>query len=121
MTNLRFFVNLIDDATAERDETVHLRLSNLQNASPGPRMEADLLIRDDDGPPILASAKLGTNNHFNLTFTGKIGQPFRVDASTNLPAWFLIARLTNTTGTLEYTDPTPAIGPRRFYRTALLP
>jgi hypothetical protein len=61
------------------------------------------------------------SRQFQVTFQGNSGQRFSVEASTNLPVWFSLATLTNTTGTLPFTDPTPATGPHRYYRSLVAP
>ncbi|MDB6019200.1 MAG: hypothetical protein JWR19_3689 [Pedosphaera sp.] len=50
-----------------------------------------------------------------LTLQGKTGS-FGIDASTNLVAWLPLATLTNTSGTIQYLDPTGSGFSRRFYR-----
>jgi hypothetical protein len=120
-TNQFFYVNLVNDAVAEPTETIHLRLSNFRDASPGSRTEADIILVDDDGPPELTQPSLGTNGQFQITFQGKPGQRFDVEYSTNLIHWSRLVTLTNTTGTLEFATPVLPDPPNRFYRTTLFP
>lgn len=120
-TNKDISVTILNDTRPEDDETIHLTLSDFFNVSPGPIIEADIVISDDDGAPRLVSPTVTASRNFQVTFQGKTGQRFSVEASTNLPVWFPLATLTNTTGTLPFTDPTPATGPRRFYRSLVEP
>jgi hypothetical protein len=120
-TNKDISVTILNDTQPEYDETIHLTLSDFFNVSPGPVIEADIVISDDDGPPLLVAPTVTTNKQFQVTFLGKAGQRFSVEASTNLPFWFPLTTLTNTTGTLPFTDPTSATGPLRFYRSLLAP
>jgi len=120
-TNKDISVTILNDSKPEPPETIHLVLSDFFNVSPGPTIEADIVINDDDGPPLLVSPTVTASRQFQVTFQGKAGQAFSVEASTNLPVWFPLVTLTNTTGTLLFTDPTPATGPRRFYRSLLVP
>jgi hypothetical protein len=118
-TNIVFFVNLVDDAVPEPDETIHLSLSNLLHADPGPNAEADIVVHDDDGPPALHSPRWGTNGLFQMTAQGKTGQVFTVQISSNLTIWAPAFSLTNGTGSLDFSDPGSLYAPRRFYRTSL--
>jgi PKD repeat protein len=122
-TNQLFFVNLVNDHEPEPVETIRVTLNTntIVNASAGPRIAADIVITDDDGPPLLVAPTVTASRQFQVTFQGKSGQRFSVEASTNLPIWFPVATLTNLTGALPYTDPTPATGPRRFYRSSVTP
>jgi PKD repeat protein len=120
-TNKDISVTILNDTRAESDETIHLTLSDFFNVSPGPVIEADIVILDDDGAPLLVAPSVNTNGQFRVIFQGKPGQRFNVEASTNLPFWFPLATLTNITGTLPYTDPTPATGRSRFYRSLVTP
>jgi PKD repeat protein len=120
-TNKDISVTILNDTRAEPDETIHLTLSDFFNVSPGPIIEADIIIQDDDGAPLLVAPTVTAGRQFQVTFVGKAGQRFSVEASTNLPVWFPLATLTNTTGTLPFTDPAPATGPSRFYRALVAP
>lgn len=120
-TNKDISVTILNDTRLEPDETIHLTLSDFFNVSPGPIIETDIVINDDDGPSLLVSPTVTPSRNFQVTFQGKAGQRFSVEASTNLPVWFPLVTLTNTTGILPFTDPTPATGPRRFYRSLIAP
>lgn len=118
-TNQFFFVNLIDNQVIESAETVHLTLSGVTGASPGPRMEADVLIHDDDGPPVFVAPMLTTNGQFQVAFSGAPGQLFRLHVSTNLPNWAVLTTLTNNAlGFLQYSIPVSS-GPQKFYKTSV--
>lgn len=118
-TNVTLIVNLVDNGTPEADETVHLALSNISNADPGPNAQSDILLYDDDRPPRLLTPRWGTNGLFQATAFGPAGQVFTVQTSSNLAAWTPLFSRTNATGTLEFSDPGSAVAPRRFYRTSL--
>jgi len=119
-TNVTLLVNLVDNALAEPDETVHVSLSNITGAAPGPNAEADIVIYDDDGAPRLVSSRWGTNGVFYATARGRAGVVFTVEASTDLAGWtplFSRTNTTGTTGTTEFSDPGSLIETNRFYRT----
>ena len=58
---------------------------------------------------------------FVLTLTGDFGARYEIQASTNLSDWINLAPLTNTYGTLQFTDPGATNSNLKFYRAALLP
>lgn len=120
-TNKDISVTILNDTRPEYDETIHLTLSDFFNVGPGPTVEADILIDDDDGPPLMLSPTITPSQQFQVMFQGKPGQRFSVEASTNLPIWFPLVTLTNTTGTLLFNDPVPATNSHRFYRTLVTP
>ena len=64
---------------------------------------------------------VSTNGQFTATFTGYPGQVFAVESSPNFTTWTEIVRLTNTTGTLVFsqTFATNALG--LFCRTRRIP
>jgi enediyne biosynthesis protein E4 len=49
-------------------------------------------------------------------FAGWLGQPFTVEASTDLTAWKALVTVTNFTGTVEFADPERTLSAQRFYR-----
>ncbi len=116
-TNVTLLVNLVDNAVAEPDETVHVSLSNLTGAAPGPNAEADIVIYDDDGAPRLVSPRWGTDGQFHATARGRAGVAFTVEVSFDLAGWTSLFSRTNTSGVTEFSDPGSIIEPHRFYRT----
>ena len=69
---------------------------------------------------------LGTPSHSAngpalIPIQSAAGLKFDLQASTNLATWSLVKTLTNTTGTLLYTDTLATNAPRRFYRVQLAP
>ena len=116
-TNVALLVNLVDNALAEQDETVHLSLSNFTGATAGPNAEADIVIYDDDGAPRLISPRWGNDGQFHATARGRVGVVFTVEVSTNLANWTALFSRTNTTGAIEISDPGSAFEPHRFYRS----
>lgn len=55
-----------------------------------------------------------------LDMRGKLLSRYAIETSPNLSAWSQLAVLTNTAGTIHYTDSTPG-QQRRFYRAMLAP
>ena len=123
ITDRMFFVNLVNDNTAEPDKTIHLTLSGFSGALPGTFVEADILLWDDDGAPRLLSPRLTTNGLFAATARGKTNQVFTLEFSPQLPAvgpWMPIASYTNATGTSAITAPLTTNG-FRVFRTRVGP
>jgi hypothetical protein len=54
--------------------------------------------------------------YFHFTVNSSPGLAFRVEATTNLTSWATLASLTNTSGTLNYTDTNAPTQLHRFYR-----
>ena len=73
--------------------------------------------------PVLSGA-VGTSGGFHLSLVSEPGLRFEVLASANIMAavsnWGSVATLTNTTGSLTYTDPTAGLQ-QRFYQVKQLP
>ena len=61
-----------------------------------------------------------TPDGFQFQLSGGSNRVFRVESSTNLVNWDVLATVTNTMGQINLSDPAAANGPR-FYRTAVLP
>ena len=115
-TNKSIAITILNNPLRQTNVTVLLSLPSMVNASEGPYTSATLTIAKD-GPPRLGSFSWGTNSGFHSTLFGAIGRTYAIDRSTNLPQWQLeILRLTNTTGTVEFTDPPSAGVKQRFYR-----
>jgi hypothetical protein len=53
---------------------------------------------------------------FQFTISGDYGERYRIDRCTNLTAWTSTATLTNTFGTVQFTDLLATNPPQRFYR-----
>lgn len=120
-TNKDITLIILPDTIAEPQETMRLTLRDFAGGSPGPTTTATVVITDDDAPPFMANTVLGTNGSFSATFIGFPGQIFAVECSPNFINWTQIARLTNTTGTLNYSQPIPSTPGGQFYRTRLIP
>jgi len=58
---------------------------------------------------------------FRLTLTGEWSAPYRIDHSTNLTEWSPLTTLTNTFGTVQFTDGAGTNLPQRFYRAVTPP
>ena len=67
------------------------------------------------GRPLLSDASI-QSNHFQFQITGQSNQQIIVEASTNLSNWLPLATNTLSSGTLPFTDATPANFRMRFYR-----
>ena len=53
---------------------------------------------------------------FRLTLTGEFGTNYALQGSTNLANWNQLGTVTNTYGTVQFTDLAATNLPRRFYR-----
>jgi MBG domain (YGX type) len=73
------------------------------------------------GPLTLTIVSADTIGNATMRITSDAGQRITVQASTNLTTWLDIVTLTNTTGTIDHTDPTIVGRPHRFYRAVLTP
>ena len=62
-----------------------------------------------------------STNAIELAVSGEIGRLFELHSSSNLTEWAWLANLTNTTGSMLYTDTGATNQPRRFYKAIQLP
>ena len=120
-TDKEIDLTIFGDSTREFQETIRLTLVDLLRCNHGTFPFADVLITDDDGPPYMSGPVLGPNGLFTATFIGYPGHVFAVECSPNLSTWTQILRLTNTTGTLIFSEPISTNGLGQFYRTRLIP
>ena len=120
-TNKEITILVRPDTIREAQETIRLTLTDFAGGSPGPITTALIVITDDDAPPFMANPVLGTNGQFSATFIGFPGQVFAVECSPNFSIWTPLVRLTNTTGTLNFSQPIPTNSVGQFYRTRLIP
>ena len=121
-TSKSFDITILNNPLRTSNVTVHLSLppGGMVNATPGLFITGTLTIFKD-GPPRLGSLSWRTNSGFHFTLSGPVGRNYAIEASTNLLSsnslqWLEISRLTNTTGTVEFTDPTSSGLKKRFYR-----
>ncbi len=56
-----------------------------------------------------------------ITLAGTIGHRYEIHATADLGAWSVLGRLTNLTGTVQFTDPAATNATQRFYRAVLVP
>jgi hypothetical protein len=116
-TNRDIAITLRNDTQIEPDENIRMQITGIRGASPGPRLEADLIIFDDDGAPRPVAPSVNSNGLFEVSFTGRTGRVFTIEASTNLLNWVPVATRTNTTGTFRFADPASPGLSNRFYRS----
>lgn len=85
--------------------------------------ELDNVRLESFGPPTL-SAPAVTDGHFTFTLESEPGTRFEILGSADLALpsaeWTSVGFVTNDTGRVAFTDPTP-LGPQRFYRAKQLP
>jgi len=113
-TNEDFVIPLLAGPPKQTNETILLRLTSLNNATPGQFMNATLTIV----PPRLVNSSWQAASGFRSTLSAAPGY-YAIQMCTNLTTsnvWSEILRLTNTIGTVNFTNP-PAPGAiGRFYR-----
>ena len=68
-------------------------------------------------PTISAAAVMNGVFHFNVS--GPPGPNYGIDASTNLTDWVTLALLTNSSGTIQFTDQLSPNFPQRYYRASV--
>jgi hypothetical protein len=71
--------------------------------------------------PYFNSITLLSSNTFRLTLSGQVGQRYAVETSGYLASWAPLLRITNLTGTVQFTDTVASNIAQRFYRAILLP
>jgi hypothetical protein len=120
-TNKEITILVRPDTIREAQETIRLTLTDFAGGSPGPITTALIVITDDDAPPFMANPVISTNGQFSATFIGFPGQVFAVECSPNFSTWTELVRLTNTTGTLNFSQSIPTTSVGQFYRTRLIP
>jgi len=119
-TNKEITLLVRPDTLREAQETIHLTLTDFAGGSPGPVTTALIVITDDDAPPFMANPVLGSNGQFSATFIGFPGQVFALESSASFSIWTQLFRLTNTTGTLNFSQPIPTNSLSQFFRTRLI-
>jgi hypothetical protein len=92
--------------------TYHFAVDGFSGASGTARLALSL----SGSPPLLGEAVRGGDGRFRFTIAGSPDQVLNIDSADDLGSWNFLTTVTNTTGTLEFIDPTPATLPRRFYR-----
>lgn len=120
-TNKDISLIIRPDTIVESPETIALTLAEFSGGSPGPVTNAEIIIYDNDGAPVMRNVTVGSSGEFQATFIGAPGQIFTVERSTNLVQWVELSRLTNTTGTLDFSFPIPPGDDGQFFRTRLIP
>ena len=77
-------------------------------------------VQTANGAGILQSPKLVSSTNFVCNLVGAAGRNYQVLWSTNLMTWTNLTTLTNTSGTVTFTNPISKTG-AGYYRTVLLP
>jgi hypothetical protein len=94
------------------NNTVYVRVTNTFN---GVTKVATKAVTVRDLRARLLDPRLITGNRHRITLSGPASRAYDIQESTNLASWSNLARVTNQTGTLLFTN-TPPATPRRFYR-----
>lgn len=68
-----------------------------------------------------AGSVVRAGGSLQVQFTGFDGYSYAVRVSTDLHTWISVSTNTPLNGSFMYTEPSPAGGPSRFYRSVLLP
>jgi PKD repeat protein len=121
VTNRTFFVTILPDSTNEPLETLTARLTGFVNTTPGPIVQATVLIVDPASQAILSDPMRQTNGAFQFTVLAPLGRIYSIEGSTNLASWSEVGRLTNSSFFVPFVDPTAANVSRRFYRAKQTP
>ena len=72
-------------------------------------------------PPMLGSPVVNSNGAFDFMLTGNAGYNYRIETSTNLSNWTVLATLTNPNGEAHFIDTNSLATPFRAYRAQLIP
>ena len=72
-----------------------------------------------DGNYLNLTADRLPSGEVELRMRGKLLSRYAIEISPNLLVWSQVAVVTNTTGTIHFTDSMP--GERRFYRAVIVP
>jgi PKD repeat protein len=62
-----------------------------------------------------------SNKTFTFSLSGDSGFNYAIEASTNFSNWITIATLTNSTGSIRFTESNFLASPLRFYRARIIP
>jgi internalin A len=100
--------NFLDTTPSSQASAVILQL---QNQGVG----VDYLPQQTLLPPSLTSPVQSGPNQFQFTINSLPAQVYQVQSSTDLIHWTPLTTVTNTTGTLQFADPSPSV-PAKFYR-----
>jgi hypothetical protein len=111
-------VAIVDDGVAESNKTVQLTLSHpVGGAKLGAITNAVLTIVDDDqGPVAINCAGNPGAGEFTLQFNGEADKRYKIESSSNLVDWVVLATVTNSVGPISFRDGAITNEPKRFYR-----
>ncbi len=71
--------------------------------------------------PLLLTAKLSNDGHFNFILSGDAGFRYAIETTTNLSDWTVLAILTNSVGVAPFADTNALTSPFQAYRARLVP
>jgi hypothetical protein len=98
-------------------------LSTVNSNLEGGYWDLDNVRLTSSSAPILTNP-LWSEGRFGLAIQGEPGLKFQIlatpDLSQPLSNWTALATVTNVTGSISFTDPSPVVG-RRYYRAQQLP
>jgi hypothetical protein len=77
---------------------------------------ATLSFSISGSPSVLGVRVRGGDGRFRFTIASEPGLELDLESTEDFDTWTPVGSVTNTSGTIEFTDPTPAGLPRRFYR-----
>jgi hypothetical protein len=93
-----------------------LRVANVADAA----TSAEALLSVEAPLRFDASGSGVTNGVFTLTLSGKLGQSYVIQGSTDLRTWTSLQTNSSASGSVKFTDPGSAGNARRFYRAVPL-
>lgn len=90
---------------------------------PGDRTSTNMLvINPDDSRPILHSVNYSpADGKFQFQLSGDAGRSNQILTSTTLTNWVPLTNVYNSSGTISFTNPDPAVQPSLFFRARVLP
>jgi len=115
-------VTLTTTATAASAVGTHvITVSGAANVNYDVTHVAGTLTVTPAGPLLLAIVSADVLGNATMRITSDPGQRIKVQGSVNLTNWLDLTTVTNSTGTIDYTDSVAAQRPHRYYRAVLAP
>jgi hypothetical protein len=78
-------------------------------------------LHELSAPAIFFEPPKLVGNSIQLVLHSPVGARIEMQTSTNLTSWSALAVITNSLGTIQYTNPLPANSPKSFFRARQLP